>query len=218
MAKVYSRTFEWRFERPPQAIWPALADTARFNEAAGVPKHSIEEVAQADGSVRFFARARTGPFVLEWEEVPAEWVDRQWFRHLRIYSRGPIRTLCATFRLESDGRGGALGHYTIDASAANPLGSLILATGFFPVARRIFTALADGAGDWAAGAREVPFEAATPRLSARARVRLEAMIARVEASTNGHGLVGRLVDWMSTALELDVMRIRPLALARRWSA
>ncbi len=218
MAKVYSRTFEWRFDRPPEAIWPALADTARFNEAAGLPKHAIEEVGQPDGSVRFFARAHKGPFELAWEEVPVEWVDRQWFRHLRIFSKGPIRTLCATLRLKPDDSGGAVGHYTIDATAANPLGTVLLATGFFRAARRTFTRLADGARDWAAGKREMPFDVAPARLPAGARARLDAMLARIEASPNGHGLARRLADWMLTAQEVDLMRIRPLVLARRWGA
>ena len=218
MAKVYSRTFEWRFDCPPEAIWPALSDTARFNEAAGLPKHRIEEVGQADGSVRFFARARKGLFKLEWEEVPVEWVDGQWFRHLRIFSKGPIRTLCANLRLGSDGRGGAVGTYTIEASAANLLGTLILATGFFRAAERTFTGLAMSARDWAAGEREMPFDTAPAQLTADGRARLEAALARIEASPNGHGLARRLADWMLKAQEVDLTRIRPLTLASRWSA
>ena len=77
MVKLYSDTFEWRFARSPEEIWQALADTARWNEAAGLPKHAIEEVLQPDGSVRFFGRGRQGMFAYEWEEIPVEWVDRQ---------------------------------------------------------------------------------------------------------------------------------------------
>ena len=60
MAKVYTRTFEWRFDQPPEALWPALGDTARFNEAAGIPKHTIEEALQDDGRVRFSPVRTTG--------------------------------------------------------------------------------------------------------------------------------------------------------------
>lgn len=218
VAKTYSRTFEWRFDRPPEAIWPALSDTARFNEAAGLPKHQIEEVGQADGSVRFFAKARKGVFDLAWEEIPVEWVDGQWFRHLRVFSKGPLRTLCATLRLEPDGQGGSLGHYTIDASAANLIGSLILATGFFRAAERNFSRLAESARDWAAGERATPFPVTPPRLSADAAARLEAVLLRIEASENGHGLARRLADWMLSVQEVDLMRIRPLALAAAWGA
>ncbi len=216
MVRLYTRTIEWRFDRPPEVIWPALADTARFNEAAGLPKHGIEQVGQPDGSVRFFARARKGPFELAWEEIPVEWVDAQWFRHLRIFSKGPIRTLSATLRLEPDGRGGTLGRYTIDATAANLLGTLMLKTVFLRAAERTFTRLAESARDWAAGERETPFEVAPARLSAGARARLDAMLSRIEASANGHGLARRLAEWVQTAQEVDLMRIRPLALARRW--
>ena len=65
MTDVKRRIFVWHFDSPVEAIWPVLADTARFNEAANVPKHDIDEIAQADGSVRYMARARKGPFKLE---------------------------------------------------------------------------------------------------------------------------------------------------------
>ncbi len=213
-----SRTFVWRFDQPPEAIWRALADTARFNEAAGLPKHKIEEAGQPDGSVRFFARARKGVFELAWEEVPVEWVDGQWFRHLRIFSKGPLRTLCATLRLEPDGRGGSVGHYTLEASAANLIGRLILASGFFRTVERDFTRLAESARDWAAGERETPFDVAPAPLSASARARVDAMLSRIDASPNGHGLGRRFGDWLLSAQEVDLIRIRPLVLARRWGA
>ncbi len=218
MSKVYSRTFEWRFDSPPGSIWQAMADTARFNEAAGLPMHNIDEEAQPDGSVRYFAEARKGPFALAWEEIPVEWVDGKWFRHLRVFSKGPLRTLCATLRLEPDGDGGAIGHYTIDASAANPIGTLILATAFFDGAKKNFDALAASARDWAAGRRAMPFDTPPVTLTADGRIRLDVLISRIEVSPNAHGLVRRLVDWMLAAQEIDLMRIRPLALARRWDA
>ena len=55
---------EWEFDHPPHVVWPVLADTARFNEASGLPKHPIRREEQPDGSVRFYAEARMGPFHL----------------------------------------------------------------------------------------------------------------------------------------------------------
>ena len=85
MAGVKSRTFTWRFDSPVRKIWPVLADSARFNEAAELPKHEIEEIPRDDGSVRYIGRARVGPFALEWDDGPANWVDGQWFRHCRTF-------------------------------------------------------------------------------------------------------------------------------------
>ncbi len=60
MAKAISRTWIWQFDSPPQRIWPLLADTARFNEAAKLPLHDIEETPRPDGSVLYMARAERG--------------------------------------------------------------------------------------------------------------------------------------------------------------
>ena len=56
MSDAERRSWTWHFKSPPAAIWPLLADTARFNEAAGLPRHRITEIPQADGSVRPEAR------------------------------------------------------------------------------------------------------------------------------------------------------------------
>ena len=71
MRKVCSRTFEWRFAEPPEALWPALADTARWNEAAGLPKRQIEEVRQPDGSNRFSRRREKAPSIWPGTKFPS---------------------------------------------------------------------------------------------------------------------------------------------------
>ena len=68
MSKISRRVWTWRFEAPRERLWPALADTARFNEAAGFPKHVIDELPQPDGSVVYIGRARFGPFEIRWRD------------------------------------------------------------------------------------------------------------------------------------------------------
>lgn len=216
--KSLSRSFTWRFDSPASAVWPALADTARFNEAAGLPKHAIEERPQPDGSVRFFAQARMGPFRLAWEDVPAEWVEGEWLRHLRLFSAGPLASLCATLELRPEGERRCVAHYRVEAAPAGPLGWALLRTGFFPAVERRFAALAAGVRDWAAGRCAAPYAAPLAALDQAGRARLDAAVARIEASGNGHGLARRLADWVLAAQQTDLQRIRPLALARAWAA
>jgi hypothetical protein len=33
--RTVEREWEWEFTAAPEALWPVLADTARYNEAAG---------------------------------------------------------------------------------------------------------------------------------------------------------------------------------------
>jgi hypothetical protein len=94
-------------------MWPLLADTARINEASKLPRQTIEETPQADGSVLYIARAKQGPIRLEWREEPVNWVSNQWFEHCRYFTRGPLSLLCAVLTLSSEGTGSRL-DYTVD--------------------------------------------------------------------------------------------------------
>jgi hypothetical protein len=194
MARPLRRTWTWHFDTPPETIWPVLADTARFNEAAGLPNHEIEETPRPDGSVEYVARARKGPLPLEWEEQPVNWVWERWFEHCRTFRRGPLASICATFTLEPDGTG-SRGEYRIEATPANALGWLLLRTGFFIAAGRNFGRLATNARDYAKGARETPFDYSPPTLSAAGQARLAQVVARIEGTPYGHGLAGRMRGW-----------------------
>ena len=101
----HKREWIWQFDGPPETVWPVLADTARFNEAAGLPKQDIVETPQPDGGVLYQASARQGLFKLAWREAPVNWVTNHWFEHCRHFTRGPFRLLCATFRVVPEGAG-----------------------------------------------------------------------------------------------------------------
>ena len=215
MTDVKRRTFVWNFDSPVEAIWPVLADTARFNEAAKVPKHHIDEIAQADGSVRYMARAQKGPFKLEWEDKPVNWVANRWFRHCRYFQSGPLKFLCASLEFFPDD-GGCRGEYTIETEAANLIGRLILGTRFFPATESNFGRLDDDAREFGAGRAEREFEVDPPTLAAGAIERARELVSQIEATPYGHGLAQRLADTVTSRQEVDVWTIRPLKLARLW--
>src|SRR5262245_51065504 len=215
MSKPRRRTWVWHFERPPAEIWPIMADTARFNEAAALPKHDIEEIPQADGSVLYLGRLKRGPFTLVWQEKPVNWIDGQWFEHCRAFRNGPFKSLCATFELAPDEQG-SRGTYTLTVEPAGVPGLAILAGGFFRSAGRNFGRLAAQANQFAAGLRPEPFDHAVPPLSPETAQRVDAMVAAIEATPNGHRLARRLADFLTQAQEVDLWQIRPLKLARDW--
>jgi hypothetical protein len=62
--RSHTSRFHWRFDRPAAAIWPLLADTVRFNEAAGLPRYEVIETPQSDGTVRFEGRLKQGPLAI----------------------------------------------------------------------------------------------------------------------------------------------------------
>ncbi|MGH6895679.1 MAG: adenylate/guanylate cyclase domain-containing protein [Geminicoccaceae bacterium] len=217
MRGAISREWLWRFDgHAPEAIWASLADTVRFNEAAALPKHEVEEIAQPDGSVRYFGRCRVGPLRLAWREQPVNWVHAEWFEHCRYFENGPLKSLCAELRLVPT-EDGCEGRYRIAAEPAGLLGSFLLRSGlFFKRAGAAFTKLADDARQYAAGVRATPFDFPPPRLPQGARQRAAGMVRRIETTPHGHGLAGRLAELVLGAQEVDLWHIRPLRLARAW--
>src|SRR3989442_1568348 len=91
MQTLHRRSWQWHLAQSPAMLWPVIADTARFNEAARLPKYQVEDILQPDGRVLRLARATVGGIKLEWEERPYEWVRGSSFRQTRVFRKGPLR-------------------------------------------------------------------------------------------------------------------------------
>ncbi|WP_282604249.1 adenylate/guanylate cyclase domain-containing protein [Pelagibius sp. Alg239-R121] len=217
MGKRYSRTFVWHFDVPPERLWPSLADTARFNEAAGLPKHDIEEIPQDDGSVIYLGHVRLGPITLRWRDWPVNWVTGQWFEHRRDFSKGPLKKLNALLRFVPEGAGCRC-EYHLEAEAANLLGHVILSTNFFTGAGKTFGRLAEDAGRFATGDLPMAFQFQPPVPDAETQARIDSIVTAIEDSGHGHGLAPKLAELVRSAQEVDLVHLRPIKLAREWEA
>lgn len=214
--KTESRVWVWRFDHPPDRVWPILADTARWNEAAALPNHQTIDVLQEDGSVHYLATLKAGPFTIKWREIPIEWVTEQQFRHCREFFNGPFKSLCATLEIVPDEAGSRV-DYTLDIIPANLLGRLMIRFGFMENTGKTFAKLTKSVAAHLAGETELPYGDQTPSLPTGARRRIAAMVEVIEQTPYGHGLAQRLADHILKAQETDLLRIRPRALARLWS-
>ncbi len=210
------RQWVWHFDAPPDRMWAALADTARFNEAAGFPKHVIEESADDDGFVTYTAHARLGPFNVEWEDIPVQWIAGRFFQHDRVFRTGPFARMDARLELTSE-NGGTHADYVLEVVPRDLLGR-ILVNPFLSGAGRTFERLVGGIRGYLAGDRAEPFvpPAVTPDRMTQAR--LDGLVAAVEESGNGHALANRLADYLVAGAEQDLEYLRPLRLARQWDA
>jgi class 3 adenylate cyclase len=215
VSNLLSREFVRHFEAPRELVWEALADTKRYNESIGLPKHEIREEPQPDGSVRFFATAKVGPVTLHWEDIPQEWAAGRWFRHRRLFLKGPLKQLNIYVRFEDDGAGCTV-RYRIEVEPAGLLGRLIARKAVFAASERDFFRVADQVEAWAQERAETPYPTEPLTLDEPHTRRLETALGRLDASRYGHGLGRKLADWLLSAQEIDLMSIRPLKLARMW--
>ncbi len=215
MKKLQSQTWEWTFDQPAEVLWPLYADTSRFNEAAGFPPYQVEEVPQADGSVRYFVQAKLGPYVLAWEEIPANWQEYRWFKHDRRFTKGPFKQMNVRVRTEDRGTG-CVFHYTLEVEPSNVAGVLVLSSGFFGKVARTFAQMSANFRRFAGGESDLAYITRPPRLAAGAQARCAQLGRDLATSHYAHQLQERLIAWILQRSENDVMTMRPKALARLW--
>jgi class 3 adenylate cyclase len=210
------RSWQWHLAAAPERLWPVIADTARFNEAAKLPKYQVEDILQDDGRVLRLARVTVGFIRLEWEELPYEWVRGRSFRQTRVFRRGPLRRFGPIVELRSDGDGTLLS-YTLTGEPKGVAGAILFRLGFLEKGGAAIARLIKTASAYLAGQRSQLFDYAPPSLPAGAAARVAAVVAQIDAGDYGHGLGARLGAHLMRAPEVDLMRMRPLKLAREWA-
>ena len=215
MSAMARETWHWEFSHSPAEVWPLIADTVRFNEAAGFARYPVEERPQPDGSVRYFGHSRIGGFSLAWEEIPSNWIENRWLTHERVFSRGPFRRVKVLIHLTPTSSGCDCA-YTLEVEPANLLGHLVLRTGFFRNTEKKFRTLIE---QFRRSLREPgtePFQPPPPRLLPAGAERCQALAGGLADSPYSHGLETRIAHWILQRPDSDVHTIRPKVLARAW--
>ncbi|MEK9967959.1 MAG: adenylate/guanylate cyclase domain-containing protein [Ferrovibrio sp.] len=216
MQKPHERVWTWDLPASPAALWPYLSDTARFNEAAGTPRYTVEEISQPDGSVKRRASASYKGVAVEWDDPPYEWVAEREFRQLREFRRGPLKTLSPVLKLEAGPDGGSRVTYRLTGAPRGLVGHLLFATGLMDRIGKGLEAMVRQAASFAAGQAEMPFEYTPPTPSPEQQARLDGLARQLATGPYHHGLADRLARHVTTAQEVDLVRIRPRRLAREW--
>lgn len=209
--------WEWTLQAPPEALWPLVADTNRFNHDAGLPavrRRPGEGASLSDGRrrLRFVHLGLT----IEWEEEPFEWVRPQRFGVVRRYLNGPIAEIRVLADLSSRPEGGSHLVYQVWAEPRTLTGLLAIPLQIGWVSRRRFASIFRRY-DALAVRRDPPLEpAGRPRFAPGGRARLtQAQDALVNQGAPSE-LVARLADLIQRADDLALTRIRPYALADAW--
>jgi class 3 adenylate cyclase len=217
MPGPYRYRQERYFDRPPAAIWPHVSDTARLWELVGNAPYRFEERVDAQGRVHRLAQGKSGPLPVTWEESFGEWQENRRLFHVREYKSGPLRRFEWTCELFAEREGCRL----VLNGTAETAGLL----GF--VARRAGVLDADFSKPLASIERliresdapaHVPGTSARDLLEPAGRRRLEALAEALARDPASYGLAAKLCDFLQRAPVVAVRSIRPIALARAWSA
>jgi len=202
----------WSFDvaAAPADLWRIVADTSRMNRALGTsPMTFTPEQGQLVG------RSRPGGVRHEWIEEPWDWVAGQWMSNVRVYRRGFMRLVRGVQRVEPGPDGGARLYTYFGFVPRGWLGALAIRLGF-PSLERDYRRLLAAIGAEAGAARPTALLAVAAELEEAAAGRLRAIAEILRGRHPEPGLVERLVDWIRTGDEQDLIRIQVRERALAW--
>jgi adenylate cyclase len=210
----------WEFQSSPEALWPLVSDTDRFNRDCGFPPFKVRELSAgerpADPGVRRLQSRYLG-IVGEWEEREFEWVQPVRFAVDRRFTRGPLLRMIQSCVLSPMAGGGTAMVYELRVTPSNLLGAVIapLAIGWQMRKRtervlRGYDSVALGrSGDAKARAAPLREGGQPPRLAAIS----SRLVSEAHQPTT---LVGRLSTLVSSGDDLSLSKMRPYAIADAW--
>ena len=212
--------WSWDLKARPEALWPLVSDTDRFNRDCGLPPFEVRparggEAPPPPGVRRL--RSRYLGMVGEWEEREFEWVRPVRFAVERVFSRGPVSRIVQSCELSALPGGGTRIAYEMRAVPASLLGVLVVPASIGlrmrRAAGRVFAAYD------AEALREAP-PAVRPRGASAAggtASRLSLISARLVREARQPGpLVERLREYVSTADDQAAAKMRPYEIADEW--
>ncbi|HEX8953448.1 MAG TPA: DUF5939 domain-containing protein, partial [Polyangia bacterium] len=201
-----------------EELWRVLTDTSYLNRLTGEAPRQISAVGDSDGSdgsdgARFRVKTRAGGFAVEWTEWPFEWEHQQRFRVFRKFAAGPVASVDTVLRFAAREGGGA--RIGVRLELVPKIAWLAWMVRFG--ARRAADALALSVRtvDEALALRAplpLPGKAKPPAgLDGLERAQRE-----LRARAASPALVDRLGDFVRSARDEELARIRPFALADAW--
>ena len=217
--------YRWTWDLPvsPEALWPRVADTNRFNRDADL--NTVEGETPGYCTIRNGRRKlklKQYGMNIEWDEEPFEWVRPHIFSVIRRYHTGPLRHMRVDVRLEATETGTRV-HYDVDAVPRSMVTRPIAEIGIGVMSRVRFRRLFEHYAQQAArDPQMMPLAAALPLLTrtpaalvAGGRARLESTAAELRKVVTPD-VASQIVGLIEYGDDATLLRMRPYALADVW--
>ena len=210
----------WDFKAPPEALWPLVSNTDRFNRDCGFPSVAVIPPAEGEPArgpgVRLLRAVAAGVSVV-WEEREFEWTAPTRFTVERNYRSGPVARMVTVCELAPGPSGGTTLSYELQMVPAHILGRLILP---FAVGRRVRATterVLRRYDQFALAGQRWSQLAQPPSFAPGGRERLDSIARALVTEAKQPGpLVDRLTGYIAEADDVNATRMRPYALADEW--
>ena len=222
--KELHKRWEFDLKSSPERLWPFIADTNRFNRDTGVPEIEVERGQPRLPNARRKVKLTIHGLPVEWEEQPFEWVKPVRFGIERKYSRGPLARLRVLAELAPNSAGGTHLVYELWSTPRNLPGAVAISLQLNLIISRRFREAIEKYDKAAFGGASVQPSQPSTSQSVFDVPRLDSLKQKLLADLEQAGLaaerrtcVERLVDFIATADDLEVSRIRAYQLADDWN-
>ncbi|MEO5510687.1 MAG: DUF5939 domain-containing protein [Longimicrobiales bacterium] len=216
--------WQWDLEVSPEALWPRVADTDRFNRDADLPTVEGETAGFCTiGNGRRRLKMRRYGILLEWDEEPFQWVRPHHFGVVRSYFTGPMREMRVNVRLEPTPQGTRV-HYHVEAfprsAAMAPITYLVIGVASRDRFRSLFEQYAREA---ATDPIPRPLAAAPPVMMSKPAVLVHGGEDRLNRAAEAvrekvsPDLLQHITNLIRLGDDGTLIRMRPYALADRWA-
>lgn len=211
--------YRWTYDlkSSPEELWPFVSDTNRFNRDTGVPAVEPGKTRQRLRNARQRLRLSIYGMAVEWEEQPFEWIRPSRFGVTRTYSKGPMVELRALAELKPRETGGTRLNYEVSITPRSRFGALSVALQMRFVSARRFARAFKNYDEMALQNIPPAVADSTVELSSAALERIDSIKRKLKADTAETEIIDRLADFIQTADEFAVARIRPYQLADDWN-
>lgn len=234
-----SEVLRRRIAAPAPLVWALVADTNRFDRAAGLAAGTYRFREMPDGSRERVASAKQAGFTLEWIEPAYDWLEGRFVRGARTFTKGPPKAGGFSVELTPDPE--APEHATIVEARAWVAGEgllgfvarTIMKPQFRSGLRRYLEAIEQVLGTasrvgyaWereppAAAARRALMASATDPVAQGTRssnrdADLDFRARRFAQSPIDAPVRDKLLEFLRTRPDEEVSAIRPFEVARAW--
>ena len=199
---------------PRRDVWPIMSKTDWINRAVGLPPVRYEVKPLPEGGSAVTARAKFFGMELQWQEIPFEWLEDDFYCVHRIFERGPF----IEGRMGVDLRESVAGITSVrafsDFTAKSRFGVWLVRNILGPKTNRGMEEIIRHVADYLRGQKPV----AMPHLAKKpvSEAALQAGLTKLRPLAPQEDLVAKLETTLRESPDVELTHIRPFSMARSW--
>ncbi|MDX1930725.1 MAG: protein kinase [Pirellulaceae bacterium] len=210
----------WDFVSSPSQLWPYVSNTDRVNHAIGLPAVTYTTRQDPVQGVQRFAETKVAGQRIRWQEHPYEWIEGRRLSVLREFTHGPFRWFVNVVELQPTVGGGTRITQTLIVTPRNWLGKQLARLQLGKKSKANFGRAYQQIDDYISQSQfsqadRDPFIGRTELRPGQLQ-KLQTRLEQLRARNIDPLVIDTLGQFLEHASDLEVARIRPIALAERF--